>query len=86
MVVGDADFLGTRHLQNQILGNFEVAVGILLSVAGSEVLVAVPPREVERAQLTLTGEQLNWAFIIFVLGLPAIAAAAGVSVWWTRRR
>ncbi len=86
IVAGDSDLFGPQLMQNAVLGNFEVAVGMLLSVAGSEVLVAVPPRDVERAQLTLTEDQLRSALLVLVLALPGLAAGAGVSLWWSRRR
>lgn len=86
IVSGDSDIFDSQLMQSAVLGNFEVAAGILLSVAGSEVLVAVPPREVERAQLSLTDAQLSSALLVLVLVLPGLAAGAGVSLWWSRRR
>jgi hypothetical protein len=86
LVVGDSDFLAQEHRQNVQIANKELVEGLFNTVADNTVLVAQPPREVERVSLTLTNEELNVSFLIFVLGLPLIAVAAGVSMWWTRRQ
>lgn len=86
VVVGDSDFLDRDLRQNARLGNFGLAVGMFNSVADNTVLVAQPPREVERAQLTLTDAQLATSRLIFVFVLPLIGVAIGMSMWWTRRR
>lgn len=86
IVLGDADFLDQTHHQNPRLGNFALTAGLFNSVADNTVLVAQPPREVEQAQMTLTDEQLSRAQLIFIVVLPLIGAAAGMTIWWTRRR
>ena len=86
VVVGDSDFLAREHRQNPRLGNFGLTVGLLNSVADNTVLVAQPPRDIERTRLTLTDGQLSTAGLIFIFVLPLLGVAAGVSMWWTRRR
>lgn len=86
VVVGDSDILDQRTSRNAQLGNFGMVAGLFNSVADNTVLVAQPPREVERAQLTLTDAQTSSALLLFVVVLPLIGVAAGVSMWWTRRR
>lgn len=86
IVMGDSDFLNQTHFQNPQLGNFSLTAGLFNSVADNTVLVAQPPREVEQAQMTLTDEQLGRAQLIFIFVLPLIGAAAGLSIWLTRRR
>ncbi len=86
IIVGDSDFLARTYWQNSQLSNLELSLGLFNTVADNQVLVAQPPREVERLQLSLTDSQLMMTFLIFVLGLPLIGVAAGVSMWWTRRQ
>lgn len=86
IIVGDSDFLGRDYWQNSQLSNLELSLGLFNTVADNQVLVAQPPREVERLQLALTDSQLLMTFLIFVLGLPLIGVAVGVSMWWTRRQ
>jgi len=86
VVAGDSDFLGQEFRQNPRLGNFNLMVGLFNAVADNTVLVAQPPREVERSQLTLTDAQLGMAQLLIVIILPLLALAAGVAMWWTRRQ
>jgi len=86
VVMGDSDFLDRELRQNARMGNFGLAVQLFNSVADNRVLVAQPPREVERTQLTLTDAQLATSRLIFVFVLPLIGVAIGMSMWWTRRR
>jgi hypothetical protein len=86
IVVGDSDFLSGDLRQHAQLRNHELSLGLFNTVADNQVLVAQPPRDMEQLQLTLTDSQLAMTFIIFILGLPLIGVAAGVSMWWTRRQ
>lgn len=86
LVLGDSDFLDRDLRRNGQLSNSQLAMVVFNTVADNTVLVAQPPREVERMQLTLTDQQLWTTFLIFVIGLPLIGVAVGVSMWWTRRQ
>jgi hypothetical protein len=86
IVVGDSDVLDQNHTRNPMLGNFALTAGLFNSVADNTVLVAQPPRDVERAQLTLTDSQMYSTFMLFVIVLPLMGIVAGVIMWWTRRR
>lgn len=86
VVLGDSDVLDQSFSRNARLGNFGLVAGLFNSVADNTVLVAQPPRDVERAQLALTDAQASSALLLFVVVLPLIGVVAGVTVWWTRRR
>lgn len=85
LVFGDSDFASNQFIQanspNQIL-----LANSLNWLVAREALLAIPPRKTEQVRLSLTQEQeLTVRGITFLL-LPALAAAAGVAVWWRRRR
>jgi ABC-type uncharacterized transport system involved in gliding motility auxiliary subunit len=83
VVVGDVDFAS-----NQLFGqpsNRELAVGAVGWLASEDAIVSIAERAPTAAPLFLTPRQSLAAGLVAV-GLPALATAAGIASWASRRR
>ncbi|HXT99807.1 MAG TPA: Gldg family protein [Polyangia bacterium] len=54
-------------------------------LADRDARVGVGPKPVGRTAPGLTGEQVSWAFRLFVIGLPLLTIVGGALTWWRRR-
>ena len=68
-------------------GNAELLLTSVTWLAGMDELIApsVASREVARLQHVTDAARLRW-FLISVVGLPVTCLAAGMLMWWLRRR
>jgi len=83
VVFGDSDFISNAALLR--LGNLDLALNSLHWLTEKDALIGIEPRQPEQVVLTMTPEQGRALILIVLLGLPAMAAAGGLSVWWRRR-
>lgn len=84
IVCGDAAWLGNARLTAG--GNAILAFAAINWLAERDAQLAVPPRPVERFQLSLSTAQLARLRLALLLVLPASAAILGLLVAWNRRR
>ena len=85
VVAGDSDWASDALIQVGG-GNFMLALNSVHWLLSQENRLAIPPKTSVETHLNLTGSQANVLFVLFVLGLPALAAGAGVYVYLRRRR
>ena len=83
VVFGDADFASNAALLR--LGNLDLALNSVYWLTERPALLGMEPREPEQVVLSMTPEQARNLVLLVLLGLPAIAAVGGLSVWWQRR-
>lgn len=85
VVVGDADLATSAFLQvgpgNQTLLN-----NLFNWLAERETLLGIPPKRPEQVRLSMTPGELRGAVALVVLGLPGLALALGIWIWFRRRR
>lgn len=84
VVVGDADFLTNDYLANA--GNRSFALNAVGWLAQREASLGIAPRQPEQVSLFLSQAQMRTITLLALVGLPGLAVAAGVAVWWRRRR
>ena len=87
VVFGSADWAANGRIQT--LGNLTLllaAVNWLTDRDPSLSLGDVPPRPIERIQLTLSRQQLGRLRIALIFALPGATALLGLLVFWSRRR
>jgi ABC-type uncharacterized transport system involved in gliding motility auxiliary subunit len=84
VVVGDSSFVANGALLAQYNQDFFMnAVSWLLE--RSECL-PIPVKTPGRIRIVMTRPQFQMAFGAIVIGIPALVGAAGLLVWWRRRR
>ncbi len=85
VVIGDSDFATSAFLEmgpgNQVLLN-----NVFNWLVDREALVGIPPKRPEQVRLSMTPSEFLWSVLLAVVGLPALAVAAGFWVWYRRRR
>jgi ABC-type uncharacterized transport system involved in gliding motility auxiliary subunit len=82
-LIGDSDFAANYALGIQ--GNRDLFLNTVNWLAQQENLIAIRPRESSDRRVTLTARQQTGIFWLSLLGIPAMALAAGIYTW-TRRR
>jgi ABC-type uncharacterized transport system involved in gliding motility auxiliary subunit len=85
VVAGDSDWASDALIQVGG-GNLMLALNSVHWLLSQENRLAIPAKTSVETHLNLTGSQANVLFVLFVLGLPALAAGAGVYVYLRRRR
>ncbi|HET7452340.1 MAG TPA: GldG family protein [Thermoanaerobaculia bacterium] len=83
VVVGDSDFAANAELPNVSNANFVLNTAHWL--IGSGELVGIAPKTPEQNALTVSASTLRRIGFLSLLGIPALALAAGVAVWAKRR-
>jgi ABC-type uncharacterized transport system involved in gliding motility auxiliary subunit len=83
VVVGDSDFAANAELPNVSNANFVLNTAHWL--IGSGELVGIAPKTPEQNALTVSAATLRRIGFLSLLGIPALALAAGVAVWAKRR-
>lgn len=81
---GDSDFPANGQLNNA--GNLNLALNAVNWLVKREDVLGIAPRAPEQVQLFLSRAQMHAVALISLLGLPLLAVALGVTVWWRRRR
>lgn len=82
-VVGDADFASNSFFP--YLSNADLVLGLLSWLRGEQRGPAMKPPVEVLPSVALTNSQMRAIFLISVLLLPGLVAAAGAAVWWRRR-
>lgn len=85
VVVGDSDFLSDALLPAGN-GNLLFSLNAMHWLLAQESRLAIPPKTAVETHLTLTGQQSNVLFILFVVLMPGAIIGAGIFVYLRRRR
>ena len=84
VVVGDSDFATNSLLT--ISGNPTMFANTFNWLLDRQKLLGIGPKKPEQVRMTLTPGQLSGVTWLVLAGLPALAIAAGVAVYFRRRR
>ncbi len=84
VVICDGDFLSNTFLGNA--GNLELGMGITNWLSHDDTYVNIPVSTVTDAKLNLSVTSQNIMAVIFVLLMPGILVATGLTIWFRRRR
>jgi hypothetical protein len=85
VVLGDSELVTDQFLA-QNFGNQVLVTSAVNWLVERETLVGIPPRPRERVNLTLTGAQLRWIYLLALVVLPGAGLVTGVVVHLRRRR
>jgi ABC-type uncharacterized transport system involved in gliding motility auxiliary subunit len=83
VVLGNSAFAANQYLANA--GNVNLGLNAINWLAKQEQALGIAPRSPEQVQLFLSAKQMRTIFLISLIGLPGLAIALGVTVWWRRR-
>jgi len=67
-------------------GNPNLALNAINWLVKQEQALGIAPSTPEQVNLFLNASQMRNIVLISLVGLPLLAIAAGVAVWWRRRR
>jgi ABC-type uncharacterized transport system involved in gliding motility auxiliary subunit len=84
VVVGDSDFATNSLLA--LSGNPTLLANTFNWLLDRQKLLGIGPKKPEQVRMTLTPGQLSGITWLVLAGLPALAIAAGVAVYYRRRR
>jgi len=84
IVIGDGDFLSNTYVGNS--GNLDLGLRLLNWLSEDEDLIEIPARTAMDTQLNLTPAVAGTVGIFFLLGMPLLLAASGLTLWWRRKR
>ena len=82
-VFGNADWIANQRIAG---ANAFLAFAAVNWLVDRDTQLNLPPRPVEKFQLSLSSAQLGSLRLTLLLALPAAAAALGLLVYWNRRR
>jgi ABC-type uncharacterized transport system involved in gliding motility auxiliary subunit len=85
VVFGDSDF-ATNQLVRANGTNAMLLANSLNWLVERETLLGIPPKKTEQVRLSLTAGELRTVYVLSLLVLPGLAAAAGIYVYFRRRR
>jgi len=84
-VFGDSDFGSNADFY--VLANGDLVVNAIDWAAKQDSLIDITPKQVtQRYIVPPTVEATGLIFLVSVVGLPALTALLGASVWWSRRK
>jgi ABC-type uncharacterized transport system involved in gliding motility auxiliary subunit len=83
-VLADGDFLANQFAGNA--GNLDLGLNLVSWLAQDDDFININVRETPDATLVLSEPVLLAISVGFLLGLPLLLIAAGVTIWWRRRR
>ena len=83
VVFGDSDFAANAELPN--VSNANLFLNTAHWLIGSGELVGIAPKMPEQNALTVSASTLRRIGLLSLLGIPALALAAGLAVWAKRR-
>lgn len=78
VVIGDSFFVANGALDGSVGGNADVFMNAVNWLLEREALLAVAPKMPWQATLDMSGRQVKLALLVIGVGLPAIAAIAGM--------
>ncbi len=84
VVIGDGDWIANSRLAAG--GNAILAFAAVNWLVDRDTQLQLPPRPIEKFQLSLTTAQLGRLRLTLLLALPAATALLGLLVYWNRRR
>lgn len=84
VVIGDSDFATNSLLA--LSGNPTLVANAINWLLDRQKLLGIGPKKPEQVRMTLTPGQLSGITWLVLAGLPALAIAAGVAVYYRRRR
>ena len=84
VVIGDSDFATNSLLS--LSGNPTMLANTFNWLLDRQKLLGIGPKKPEQVRMTLTPGQLSGITWLVLAGLPALAIAAGVAVYYRRRR
>ena len=84
VVFGNADWLANQRISAG--GNAILALSAVNWLVDRDTQLNLPPRPIEKFQLSLSSAQLGRLRLTLLLALPAVAAVLGLLVYWNRRR
>ena len=84
VVIGNSAFMMNGYVSNA--GNPNLALNAINWLVKQEQALGIAPRTPEQVNLFLNASQMRNIVLISLVGLPLLAIAAGVAVWWRRRR
>ena len=84
VVFGGADWAANGRLA--AAGNLALVLSSINWLVDRDTQLTLPPRPIERFQLSLTTAQLGRLRLTLLFALPSVAAALGLIVAWSRRR
>lgn len=84
VVAGDGDFATNSFFP--ILGNGQLFLNVVSSLAGELDLIGIAPRHYEQPRLALTNRQVNAVFVLSTVLAPLALLAFGALLWQRRAR
>ncbi|MBL9207484.1 MAG: GldG family protein [Opitutaceae bacterium] len=84
VLFGGADFIANGRITNP--ANLGVFLNSVNWTTDRDTQLNIPPRPIERFQLSLSQDELSRLRYSLLLGVPGAAALLGLIVYWTRRR
>jgi hypothetical protein len=84
VVIGSGDVFSNRRLTDQ--GSLILCINAINWTVDRDTQLHIPPRPIERFQLSLSEEELAKLRLGLLFLLPGSAAVLGLMVYWTRRR
>jgi hypothetical protein len=84
VVFGSGDFVANQRIQSA--GNEAIFLGAVNWAVQRDQQINVPPRPIERFQLSLSAADLNRLNYTLWFALPGATALLGLIVYWTRRK
>ncbi len=84
VVIGDSDFASNSLLP--LSGNPTLLANAFNWLLDRQKLLGIGPKKPDQVRMTLTSGQLSGITWLVLAGLPALAIAAGVAVYYRRRR
>lgn len=84
VVVGSGHFLANTYLGNG--SNLDFGMNLINWLAGDEELMVIQPRSTRDNNLVFTELELSLVVIVFMIIIPLLFMAGGLTVWWLRRR
>jgi hypothetical protein len=83
VVIGTGDMISNARIADT--GSEGFFLGAVNWTVGRDTALNVPPRPINRFQLSLSAAQLARLRYTLMLALPGLAAVLGIAVYWTRR-
>jgi ABC-type uncharacterized transport system involved in gliding motility auxiliary subunit len=83
VVIGNSSFATNAYVANA--GNPNLMLNAVNWLIKREQAIGIAPRAPEQVQLFLSAQAMRNIFLVSLIGLPALAIALGVTVWWRRR-